>query len=342
MKRSFFLLFTIILLSSGLEAKINISYAKIVLKKIPPQNQLFAKVIPQKIYKISSSINGRVSSFNINSGENIKKDSLIAKIKSNSISAKIRLLKKKIWQAKKDFDITKSILNILKNEYQKQLISKQLLLENKMKLEEIKTTLKSEKIKLNYLQKQQKLYSPITGKVINVSAANGDYIKSGETILTILPNKNRLLVTVYGKEGTNIKIGQKGWFYPQQYSSPILVKVYALIPNPHIPGTWNIYLNAVNKNPNWFAGEVGKFTFINKTAYLKAVPKKALIMDAGKLWVVKKTANGLKRIQVFIYTTNDKWAWIKGKNLNTGDEVIVSGAYQMFHKNFSKNYENPN
>jgi len=132
MRRPFlFLLFALLFLSlEQVEAKINISYIKVSLKEVPPQTQLFAKVIPQRIYKISSAINGRLSSFDMNIGKTINKNSFIANITSNAISTKMQLLKEKIQQTKKNLFITQSILNITQNEYSKRLISKQLLLQN--------------------------------------------------------------------------------------------------------------------------------------------------------------------------------------------------------------------
>ncbi len=342
MKRYFLSFMFFLLFIQQAQAKINTSYIKVSLKKIPPQPQLLAKVIPQRIYKLSSSINGRISSFKINTGENIYKNSFIANITSPTISSKEKILKKEIAQTKKNFHIKQSILNILQNEYRKHLISKEILLENKIKLEKTKTKMKTLQIKLQSLQAQKQLYSPVNGKIINVFAANGDYVKAGETILKIISTKNRLLVRVYGEEGNKIKIGQKGWFYPQQSSSPILVKVNAIIPNPNIPGTWNVYLNSVKQKPNWFTGEVGKFIFITKSHYAMAVPKKSLVMFAGKWWVLKKTTDGFQKIRVSLLFSNNNYAWIKGKNLNIGDRIIVSKVYQMFHENFSKNYEDPN
>lgn len=342
MKRFFLFFMFFFLFVQQAEGKINTSYMQVSLKKLPPQIQFFAQVIPQKIYKISSAIDGRISSFNIAPGENIHKNSFIATIISTNIISKIRIIKEDIWQTKKNLFTAQSILNILQSEYHKQLISKQQMLKEKMEVEKIRTHLKILQIQLHSINLQTKLFAPINGKIINIYSANDDYVKSGQTILTILPNKNFLFVKAYGNIGTTIKKGQQGWFYSQLNTSPILVTVNSAIANPNTPGTWSIYLKAVHKNPNWFIGETGKLEFIQKYSDAIAVPKKALIMDAGKWWIVKKIDNKLKKIQIIPIISNNKWVWVKGGNINVGDTVLVSGAYQMFHENFSKIYEDPN
>jgi len=319
-----------------------VSYLTVSLKKIPSQTKLFARVVPQRIYKISSALNGRVSSFSLNTGETIDKNTFIANITSNAISAKIQLLKEKTAETKQELSIAHSILNITKQEYHQQLLSTQSLLKVKMEFEKVKVSLKLLRIQLKFLLAQGKLYSFANGKVLNIFTANGDYVKSGQTLLTILSNKNRLLVTAY-KKNNSIKIGQKGWFFPQQKNAkPILMAVSTIISDPNVAGIWHIYLHPVHSNTHWVVGEVGNFEFIIKARYFIAVPKKALIMNKGKWWVVKKTDYGIRKIEVFPFTSNNKWVWLKKGALKRGEKIVISGAYQIFHEDFSKNYEDPN
>ena len=341
---SLFLVFALLFLSvEQIEAQTNISYLKVSPTKVPAQTQLFARVIPQRIYKISSALNGRLSSFSVNMGETINKKAFIANITSNAISAKTQLLKEKIVEAKKELSTTQSILNIAQQEHHQRLFSTQSLLQAKMELEKAKVSLKILRIQLQSLQAQSKLYASANGKIFNVFAANGDYVKSGQTLLTILSNKNRLLVKAYREKSNSIKIGQKGWFFPEQENSkPILMAVSTVIPDPNVAGIWHIYLHPVDSNYTWFVGEVGKFEFIKKSTYLIAVPKKALIMNIGKWWVIKKTSHGLRQVQVFPFVSKNKWVWLNKGGLKKGEKIVVSGAYQIFHKEFSKNYEDPN
>ena len=341
---SLFLVFALFFLSvEQIEAQTNISYLKVSPTKVPAQIQLFARVIPQRIYKISSALNGRLSSFNVNTGETIDKNAFIANITSNAISAKIRLLKEKIAEAKKELSTAQSILNIAKKEHHQRLFSTQSLLQAQLELEKAKVSLKILQIQLQSLQTQRKLHASANGKILNVFAANGDYVKSGQTLLTILSNKNRLLVKAYREKNNSIKIGEKGWFFPEhENSQPILMTVSTIIPDPNVAGIWHIYLHPVHPNSTWFVGEVGKFEFIKKANYLIAVPKKALIMNSGKWWIMKKTYNGLQRVKVFPVLFKNNWVWLKKGSLQKGEKVVVLGAYQTFHKEFSKNYEDPN
>ena len=344
MRYTILLLFALFFLSlTQIEAQTNISYLSVSPSKVPAQTQLFAKVIPQRIYKISSSLNGRISSFTLNTGEIITKNRVIANITSNAISAKMQLLKEKIAETKKEVSTRQSILNIAKKEHHQRLFSTQSLLKAQMELEKVKVSLKLLHIQLKSLQGQRRVYSFANGKVLNIFTANGDYVQSGQTLLTILSNKNRLLVTDYNEKNNTITIGQKGWFFPQQKNAkPILMAVNTIIANPNEAGILHIYLHPVHSNANWTVGEVGNFEFIKQARYLIAIPKKALIMNRGKWWVLKKTDQGIQKIEVFPFASNNKWVWLKKGTLKRGDKVVVLGAYQMFHKDFSKNYEDPN
>ena len=336
-----FLLFMLIFSSAQpIMAQKNFTLAKATYKKVPFKIQLFARVIPQRIYKISSDLSGRLSSLKINVGDTVDKNTVIANIKSSVITAKLQTLNEKILQDKKKLLVAQSVLKMVSQEYRQRIVAQRRLLQAKIKVQEAKTSLKTLQIRLRSLQVRTQLRTCVNGRVFNIFASNGNYIKLGQTVLTVLPNANRLLARAYGQEGRQIKIGQHGWFQAQGNLTPLLVSVSAMIPDPNVPGTWRIYLNSVDPHPQWFTGEAGTLKLINKTHSLIAVSKRALILDQGKWWVIKKTDHGFVRVQVFPLISNKQWVWLK-RGLNEGDEIVVAGAYQIFHRNFSKNYANP-
>ena len=246
-----------------------------------------------------------------------------------------------VKQAQVDVESANTLLKLVRQQQRQTLATRQDVLKARTALIEARTRLDVAKSRQQALISETRLLSPASGKVISVSAADGDYVSAGQSLLKILPaNELWLSARAFRQDGAQLQPGMPGVFHPDAGGVAIPVSVSATVPGSGAGETWQVYLRPTIQSPAWFAGEAGKLVLSGPARELPAVSSAAVVMDEGKWWVMVKTQQGAKAVQVVPAVSRSGWTWLK-QGLNVGQKVLVRNAYQQFHQNFASQYANP-
>lgn len=336
------ILFALILVSFRLAwADDNPEIAITSLRPLQQHITLFAQVLPQHLLHITPSIDGRVSGLTLTSGSHIRQGETIARISGSMITAKLNSVEELINKDISDLSAAKSILAIKRKNKELNLATHIDLLMAQRTESDARYELKQAEMSKKTLMKQTVIQAPSGGVITAFYATNGDYIKSGQALLSLLPDGNLWLSTrAYGQTGQRLKIGQSAKFFPPSNDSPIALRLASKVPVTNSANAWQLYWLPSTPGTKWFSGEVGTLKLKINQQLFPAIPTQAMIMDQGKWWVMIKTKEGKQPVHVIPEASHNGWTWIK-QGLIVGQEVILDGAYQAFHHDFSEKYANP-
>ncbi|MGH8124821.1 MAG: efflux RND transporter periplasmic adaptor subunit [Rhodanobacteraceae bacterium] len=185
------------------------------------------------------------------------------------------------------------------------------------------------------LQAQQTLSSPAAAVVSEVNAAAGSDLQAGAPLLTLFPHGSLWLrVEVFGNRA--LPAVTMASFVPADGSSAIAVQRVAELP-ARAPDGARVINFAANGSAPWQAGETGDLVWQGSPRAAVAVPSEALVLDAGRWYVLTDVHGKLAARTVTPGPTRGSDVLIT-KGLQAGVPVVVRQAYLLFHRDFSAQY----
>lgn len=315
--------------------------AAVTLRTLHTRHQLFGQIVPQHQYWVTTSLNGRIEGLRIQVGDSVHQGDVIARLTGPSVNARLQAARLTVKQDQAELVSAKSVLTLTAQKRRQKLATQEQLLNARTALLKARTQLAIGRSQQQSLQAETQLLAPTDGQVAAVTAANGDYISAGESLLKLLPSKGLWLeARAYGRDGQQVTVGQTGQFLPEEGGQALAVTVATRVPDTESPGSWLLFLVPKGPSTDWFAGQAGTVTLTGGARQLPAVPSAGLIMDQGQWWVMLKTRQGAKPVQVDPAASQNGWTWLL-HGVQAGQEVMVQGAYQAYHQDFSKQYANP-
>lgn len=186
------------------------------------------------------------------------------------------------------------------------------------------------------LEAEQTLRSPAAARVSTVEVAAGTESPLGGAVLTLLPDKTQWLRVEWFGPRTPPP-NAIAHFVPAAGGSVTKVRLAATLP-VRAPNGARV-LNFVAAGPaTWQAGETGDLIWQATPQTAVAVPAEALILNAGRWYVLSDAKGKLVALAVTPGPTRGTDVLIT-RGLAAGTPVVVRDAYLLFHRHFSAQYE---
>lgn len=184
------------------------------------------------------------------------------------------------------------------------------------------------------LQAQQTLSSPTSAVVGEVDAAAGADLAAGTPLLTLLPRGSLWLrVELFGDDAPATTLAR---FVPAGGGAAIAVHQVAELP-ARAPDGARVFNFAAAGSGTWQAGETGDLVWKAAPRMAVAVPSEALVLDAGR-WYVLTDVRGKLAARVVTPGPTRGTEVLVTQGLQAGVPVVVRQAYLLFHRNFSAQY----
>jgi biotin carboxyl carrier protein len=185
------------------------------------------------------------------------------------------------------------------------------------------------------LQAQRTLSSPTTATVDAVRVAAGADVAAGASLLTLLPRGSLWLrVEVFGNPPLPATTAAR--FVPADGGAAIPVRRLAELPT-RAPDGARVFNFVATGSARWQAGETGALVWPGSPRAAVAVPAEALVLDAGRWYVLTDVHGKLAAQAVMPGPTRGSEVLIT-KGLRAGVPVVVRQAYLLFHRDFSAQY----
>jgi len=194
------------------------------------------------------------------------------------------------------------------------------------------------KAELADLEALSSIESPVSGRVVSLSAASGDRVARGSPVLIIQPDHDLWLRAIFYDMPTALLTpGRAARFLPANGASELPVRFAQRLPSLRPDGGLTAFFEATTSAPRWSSGEAGEVIVSGDPQTAVAVPTATLILDQGRWWVLVQTADGLHRQAVQAGPSRGEQTLIL-HGLTAGDAIVVRDAYLLFHRDFGQRY----
>ena len=191
---------------------------------------------------------------------------------------------------------------------------------------------------LETLLAQQTLSSPAAAEIDRVNAAPGADLSAGSPLVSLLPRGSLWLrAEVFGHP--SLPATAAAHFVPDDGGPAIAVRKVAELP-ARAPDGARVFNFEATGSARWQAGETGKLIWRGSPRNAVAVPSEALVLDAGR-WYVLTDVHGNLAAQAVIPGPTRGTDVLITKGLRAGVPVVVRQAYLLFHRDFSAQYAPP-
>lgn len=309
----------------------------------------YGEVRPIAPLPVSASEPGVVTHLRVVPGSKVRAGEALATLTGPEILSLLTLREAAVRSARAQLAAAGRSLTIERQQLSAQLSTQQAVAAAQSAVAAAQAAFDSAQSNLKLAQEMRTLRASSAGTVLSVSAADGQRVMPGQTLL-VLQADDRLWLTAayYGADAAAIHVGMAGSFQPAAGGIAVPVKVVMLSAALAPDGGELVGLDAVDARgalagtavPPWLNGERGTVTLAGPAHRGMAVPTRALILDRARWWVLVRTPHGL-RPRAVVPGPARGWETFIVHGLSPGEQVVVQNAYLEYHRDIAQRYAPP-
>ena len=308
---------------------------------IPVRSTAYATVAPRAVVEIRAGETGILDGFAVQPGDQVAANAVLGRLVGPTVSQTLRTREAAVASAESTVAAAQQMLSVDRANRTSRLATRGALANAEDALSKAQAQLETARAQLSEAQDLAVLRAPQAGRVLTVSAAAGERLAAGETIVTLEPAGDLWLrAAFYGADADSIRVGMPGSFAPAGGDAPIAVRVSAIVGALLPDGGRTVTLTSADAAPNWLNGESGTVTVDTGMLSGVIVPTQALILDQARWWVLIHTAGGDQPQRVTPGPSRGATTLIE-KGLSPGTQVVVANAYLKFHRDIGERYQPP-
>ncbi len=299
----------------------------------------YATVEPITTVTVSAVVAGAVSDLAVVPGSAVGRGEAVARIAGPEQGAEIARARTAVARARTALHLAESTAAAVESTYP-DLSTRQQLDDARAAVADARAALEAVRAGLDNQEHAATVRAPVAGTVLETFAADGDRVAIGDPLLRIQPTGGLWVRgSFFGADAGAVEVGMKGRFYPASGGAPVPVEVRSVIAPLQRDGGRGVGCAATG-GATLTSGEMGTLELTGVARPWPAVPTEALVMDGGRWWVLVRDGEATRRQAVEIGPPMDGWTLIR-RGLRPGEQVVTTGAYLLFHLDFSKRYQPP-
>lgn len=297
-------------------------------------------VPPQNMITISAPLGGFVKATNLLQGMKVRKGDLL-----------VTLENMEYIQLQQDYIDSKSKLNFLEAEYNRQVeLSKENVNATKT-LQQSKSQYESTRAMVNALEAKLSminitpaslaqgaikptvnLYSPTNGFVTQVHVNLGQFVNATDVMFKLV-NLDHIHaeIQVYEKDVNKISVGQKVTFQLANVNTTYHASVYLIGKEISSDGIVNVHCHLDSENSNFLPGMFITANIQATESVTEVLPTNAIVNHEGNHFVfVMVGKNQFKMTPVHLGNSNDQFTeLILGPDFDKNNSIALTGAFEL-------------
>ncbi|MPW18942.1 efflux RND transporter periplasmic adaptor subunit [Paraburkholderia sp. CNPSo 3157] len=308
-----------------------------VLKRITQTFSTPARVQAASNIVLTASTTGTVAGLHVLPGDAVRRGQVIARLTGSTVLAETTRLTSEQKSAQVRASSASHAAEIEQQKLGDQLSTRDAVLHAQADRDTARQQLSAAQAATRNYESLLAVTAPQFGTVTAVSAADGEIVSAGQTLVTLVPSNGLYVVaSFYGSDAMRVATGMEGTFLPEGSLTPLRVVVQRIALSATMPGQTDVWLKTSDGHP-LPAGGVGTLS-LSASAEKLAVPSSALVLDGGQWWVLVHDKRGEHRRQVVPGPSDNRWTTIQ-QGLISDERVVTQDTYLLFHKDFAKRYQ---
>lgn len=310
----------------------------VVLKSVTSAFTAPARVRPISNLSLTAPTPGVVSGLRVGPGDVVRRGDVVARLSGPTVDSERTRINADARSAATRLSLLMRTADIEQQKYGENLSTRE-------NLARVQADVAVARQQLATAQAAVKSYEAVTsiiasepGVVAAVSASNGQFVPTGQALVSIVPSTGlRVVAALFGDEASAINVGMSGIFEADGLNKPIHVKVERLAWNPATPGQLDVWMTP-GDGEKLSPGAAGTAKFGTALGRQIVAPSSSLVLDGGQWWVLVHDKSGNHRRHVLPGAAEQGWTVIR-QGVNVGERVVVQDAYLLFHEDFAKRYQ---
>jgi len=306
-----------------------------------PEVRGYARVDPIQTLTIKAGLEGVIADLTVRPGQSLSSGEVVAHLGGPDQKRAIADAQAQLSAAQKVFAAARDAERAVQGTYRLKLGDRPQLDQAREDLANAEARVAEAKAALVRLQSSSTIVSPVSGRVLSLSAANGDRVPRDGPVLALQPDHDLWLQAIFYEAPAGLLTpGRRARFRPAGREQEVPVLLAEVLPSLRPDGGLTAFFDAAEPAAGWQGGATGEVVVEGEPRAGVAVPNAALILDRGRWWVLEKVPGGLRRQRVEPGPTRGGRTLVR-RGLAAGDEVVVRDAYLLFHRDFGAHYTPP-
>lgn len=296
-------------------------------------------VEPQASVKLTALVAGRIETIDVEDEQPVKRGEPIMQLGGPQIKEARTKLTTQIGSLRTQVKLAREALERLKEGLKIHLATKDQVATAQETLVRLEARLRNTRLKLKTLDQEIRITAPISGIFTNRRVSVGQDVTAGRIVGEIIdPNRLRIVASLFPPRGIELQ-GKKATIRLNANRS-ISGVVRRVLPCASSTGAVRVWIEGPQIDALLHPGEmVGGDIVAQSRPGALAVPKSAIVYDAKErpfLFVRKR--NGYEMVP--IHTGVEQSGWVEVlSGLRADQLVVVKGTYELFYRNFNKQFK---
>ncbi len=286
---------------------------------------------------ITSLVPGRVVEVVAPDGAVVNKGALLFRIGGPRVKRRLALLSRRIHALQREISLASRLVAIRRRGVEAGVSRREDLVAAELKLTHLQGDLRSLLEERRAFEAGLSLRAPRAGWFVNRSVSAGQEVEPGAHLADLISPEIRVVARLFPPTGARLA-GKKAIIMVEGRPG-IRGKVVKVLPIRSSSGAQLVWLEGAGLKDALRSGEsVNGWVVLGEEKGVLSVPAAAVVRDEREHpFVLVKTAHGLERRRVRLGMEEDGWyAVLSG--LSSTDQVVMEGAYELFHRDFAKSY----
>ena len=302
-----------------------------------PENHAWAQVKSIAPLVLRSAVPARVSSVHVTAGQSVTAGERLVSLGGPQLDGQLAVARARLRAAQRELTAAQRTAASAARTYPL-VTNRQTLEAAQAALAVAQSQIAAAQVAVNALHAQKTLSSPLAAVVSEISVAPGADLLAGAPVVTLLPQGQLWLRAEYFGNAS-LPSTTTARFTPASGAAPQTVHLVAELPALAANGARVLDFAPISPTALQ-AGATGELLINGSPRTAVAVPAGALILDAGKWYVLTDVGGKLAR-QLVTPGPAQGGDIVITAGLDPGVPVVVREAYLLYHRHFAAQYTPP-
>ena len=281
---------------------------------------------------------GRVVSIAVDDGASVQAGDLLMTLGGPQVDSRRAVLRERAASLAERLKQSKKIVEMKKEARAQKLATYEELAAAENDYTRLKTEQETAVQELAQLEAACALRAGIGGTFTERNTAVGQDIGAGDVLAAILPPvAPRIRATLFPASGTPLE--KKSVWIERPGAPPLAGTITRVLPQSTPEGATVVWIEPEKPSALRSGQSVAGSVVLAEHRQALALPTDAVVHDDdGQTFIFLKTADGYRKQAVETGLVSKDWIEITS-GLSEGNEVVVQGAYELFHSNFNQIYK---